>query len=57
MLTPFHHASGKSPRYYQAIARDERRSGLYRQYPRDFFDLIIVDECHRGQRQRREQLA
>jgi type I restriction enzyme R subunit len=33
---------------YQAIARDERRPGLYRDYPRDFFDLIIVDECHRG---------
>ena len=33
---------------YQAIARDERRPGIYRDYPRDFFDLIIVDECHRG---------
>jgi type I restriction enzyme R subunit len=33
---------------YQAIAKDERRPGLYRDYPRDFFDLIIVDECHRG---------
>src|SRR5207245_5300627 len=33
---------------YQAIARDERRPGLYREYPHDFFDLIIVDECHRG---------
>ena len=33
---------------YQAIARDERRPGLYRDYPVDFFDLIIVDECHRG---------
>lgn len=33
---------------YQAIARDERRPGLYRDYPKDFFDLIIVDECHRG---------
>ena len=33
---------------YQAIARDERRPGLYRQYPPDFFDLVIVDECHRG---------
>ncbi len=33
---------------YQAIARDERRPGLYREYARDFFDLIIVDECHRG---------
>jgi type I restriction enzyme, R subunit len=33
---------------YQAIAKDERRPGIYREYPRDFFDLIIVDECHRG---------
>lgn len=33
---------------YQAIARDANRPGLYREYDRDFFDLIIVDECHRG---------
>jgi type I restriction enzyme R subunit len=33
---------------YQAIAKDERRPGLYREYAPDFFDLIIVDECHRG---------
>lgn len=33
---------------YQAIAEDENRPGLYREYPRDFFDLVIVDECHRG---------
>jgi type I restriction enzyme R subunit len=33
---------------YQAIARDERRLGLYREFAPDFFDLIIVDECHRG---------
>jgi type I restriction enzyme R subunit len=33
---------------YQAIAKDEWRPGLYREYARDFFDLIIIDECHRG---------
>ncbi len=33
---------------YQAIAEDERRIGLYKSYPADFFDLIVVDECHRG---------
>jgi type I restriction enzyme R subunit len=33
---------------YQSIARDERRPGLYREFPQDFFDLVIVDECHRG---------
>ena len=33
---------------YQAIAEDSSRPGLYRDYPPDFFDLVIVDECHRG---------
>ena len=33
---------------YQAIAKDERRPGLFKDYPPDFFDLIVVDECHRG---------
>lgn len=33
---------------YQAIAKDERRPGLFREFGRDFFDLIIIDECHRG---------
>jgi type I restriction enzyme, R subunit len=33
---------------YQALAEDERREGLFRSYARDFFDLVIVDECHRG---------
>jgi len=33
---------------YQAMAEDERREGLFRQFPSDFFDLVIVDECHRG---------
>jgi type I restriction enzyme R subunit len=33
---------------YQAIARDENRPGLYKEYAPDFFDLVIVDECHRG---------
>ncbi|MBI1974310.1 MAG: DEAD/DEAH box helicase family protein [Candidatus Zambryskibacteria bacterium] len=33
---------------YQAIAKDENRPGLYKEYAPDFFDLIIVDECHRG---------
>jgi type I restriction enzyme, R subunit len=33
---------------YQSLARDERRPGLYKEFPRDFFDLVIVDECHRG---------
>ncbi len=33
---------------YQALAEDESRPGLYKEYPPDYFDLIIVDECHRG---------
>jgi len=33
---------------YQALAEDERRIGLFKSFSPDFFDLIIVDECHRG---------
>jgi len=33
---------------YQALAESENRAGLFRDYPPEFFDLVIVDECHRG---------
>jgi type I restriction enzyme R subunit len=33
---------------YQALAGDTNRAALYREFPRNFFDLIIIDECHRG---------
>ncbi|HEX8733135.1 MAG TPA: DEAD/DEAH box helicase family protein [Ktedonobacterales bacterium] len=33
---------------YQALVGDVERPPLYRQYAPDFFDLIIVDEAHRG---------
>lgn len=33
---------------YQAIAEREDIGGYYQEYPQDFFDLIIIDECHRG---------
>lgn len=33
---------------YQALAEDSSRQGLFRQFPKDFFDLILIDECHRG---------
>lgn len=33
---------------YQAIADREGCPGLFRQFAPDFFDLVIVDECHRG---------
>jgi len=36
---------------YQAMADSEAYTGLYRDFPRDFFDVIIVDECHRGSAQ------
>ncbi|HRZ48660.1 MAG TPA: DEAD/DEAH box helicase family protein [Bacteroidales bacterium] len=33
---------------YQSLAEDENRVGAFRNLPRDFFDLIVIDECHRG---------
>ena len=33
---------------YQSLAEDETRVGAFRKLPRDFFDLIVIDECHRG---------
>jgi type I restriction enzyme R subunit len=33
---------------YQAIAKDTAAPASTENIPRDFFDLIIVDECHRG---------
>lgn len=33
---------------YQALAEDEKRLGLFKEYSPDFFDLIVIDECHRG---------
>ncbi len=33
---------------YQALAEDDRREGRFREFPADFFDLVIIDECHRG---------
>jgi type I restriction enzyme R subunit len=33
---------------YQAIAEDENRVGIFREYAKDFFDIIVIDECHRG---------
>ena len=36
---------------YQSIGPRENTPGIYREYTADFFDLIIVDECHRGSAQ------
>lgn len=33
---------------YQSLAEDSSKVGAFRGLPRDFFDLIVVDECHRG---------
>jgi type I restriction enzyme R subunit len=33
---------------YQSLAEDSNRVGAFRQLPREFFDLIVIDECHRG---------
>jgi type I restriction enzyme R subunit len=33
---------------YQAITGPEDRQKLFREFSRDFFDLIVIDECHRG---------
>ena len=33
---------------YQSITGPEDRQKLYRELSPDFFDLIVIDECHRG---------
>jgi len=33
---------------YQAVTGAEEEQNVYKQFSRDFFDLIVIDECHRG---------
>jgi type I restriction enzyme R subunit len=33
---------------YQAVSGNEEDKNIYKQFSRDFFDLIVIDECHRG---------
>ena len=33
---------------YQAVTGTEEERNIYKQFSPDFFDLVIVDECHRG---------
>jgi type I restriction enzyme, R subunit len=33
---------------YQAVTGAEEERNIYKQFSPDFFDLIIIDECHRG---------
>jgi type I restriction enzyme R subunit len=33
---------------YQAVTGTEEQQNIYKQFSPDFFDLIVIDECHRG---------
>jgi type I restriction enzyme R subunit len=33
---------------YQAVSGTDDSDNIYRQFSPDFFDLIVIDECHRG---------
>ena len=33
---------------YQGLSGTDEASNVYKQFSRDFFDLIVIDECHRG---------
>lgn len=33
---------------YQAITGPEEADKVFKEFSRDFFDLIVIDECHRG---------
>jgi len=33
---------------YQAVSGNQEFSNIYKEFSKDFFDLIIIDECHRG---------
>ena len=33
---------------YQAVSGAEEERNIYKQFSRDFFDLVVIDECHRG---------
>jgi type I restriction enzyme R subunit len=33
---------------YQAISGTDEQADIFKQFSPDFFDLIVVDECHRG---------
>jgi len=33
---------------YQAVTGNEEERNIYKQFSPDFFDLIVIDECHRG---------
>ena len=33
---------------YQAVTGSEEEKNIYKQFSPEFFDLIVIDECHRG---------
>lgn len=33
---------------YQAVSGTDEERNIYKQFSPDFFDLVVVDECHRG---------
>jgi type I restriction enzyme R subunit len=33
---------------YQGLTGTDEAANIYKQFSKDFFDLIIIDECHRG---------
>jgi len=33
---------------YQAVTGNDEERNAYKEFSRDFFDLIVIDECHRG---------
>jgi type I restriction enzyme R subunit len=33
---------------YQGISGNEDEANIYKQFTPDFFDLVVIDECHRG---------
>ena len=33
---------------YQAVTGTEEEQNIYKQFSPDFFDLVLIDECHRG---------
>mgnify|MGYP001795356574 CR=1 FL=1 len=33
---------------YQGLTSNEEEKNAYKEFSRDFFDLVIIDECHRG---------
>ena len=51
---PSTRSAGSTPPYeiylglYQAITGPEERQKLFREFSPGFFDLIVIDECHRG---------